>query len=80
MRGVDGLSLDAKRANGMTTLHGLFTRGFPNAFFISQAQAGMSPNFPHILSERAKHTAHIVADCRERNIATIEPTAAAEYD
>ena len=80
MRGVDGLSLDAKWANGMTTLHGLFTRSFPNAFFISQAQAGMSPNFPHMLSEQAKHIAHIVADCRERNIATIEPTAAAEHD
>ena len=80
MRGVDGLSLDAKWAHGMTTLHGLFTRGFPNAFFISQAQAGMSPNFPHMLSEQAKHIAHIVADCRARDIATVEPTAAAEAE
>ncbi len=80
MNGVGGLPLASKWRNGMTTLHGLFTRGFPNAFFVSQAQAGMSPNFPHMLSEQARHIAHLVAACRDAGIATVEPSAAAEAE
>ena len=80
MHGVGGLALGEKWRNGMTTLHGLFTRGFPNAFFVSQAQAGMSPNFPHMLSEQAKHIAHLVAACRDAGIATVEPTSEAEAE
>ena len=80
LNGVGGGSLGTKWANGMTTLHGLFTRGFPNAFFVSQAQAGMSPNFPHMLSEQAKHIAHVVAAATARGIATIEASADAERE
>ena len=80
LNGVSGMPLSSKWANGMTTFHGLFTRDFPNAFFVSQAQAGMSPNFPHMLSEQAKHIAHVVAACTERGIATIEASAEAERD
>lgn len=80
LNGVGGVPLSTKWATGMTTLHGLFTRDFPNAFFVSQAQAGMSPNFPHMLSEQAKHIAHVVAACTDRGITTIEASADAERD
>ena len=78
IRGVGGETLSEKWSRGLSTLHGMHTRGFPNCFIISQAQSGMSPNFPHMLDEQTKHIAHIVEDCRDKNIETIEPTAEAE--
>ncbi|MEG3143127.1 NAD(P)/FAD-dependent oxidoreductase [Sphingomonas sp. RT2P30] len=78
IHGVDGLSLSDKWADGMATLHGMHTRGFPNCFIISQAQSGMSPNFPHMLSEQSLHLAHIVSACRKKGWVTIEPTEEAE--
>ena len=78
--GVDGLALDSKWENGLSTLHGMHTRGFPNCFVISQAQAGMSPNFPHMISEQALHLAHIVERCLDQGIATVEPMQKAEND
>ncbi|WP_029625543.1 flavin-containing monooxygenase [Sphingomonas sp. PAMC 26605] len=80
IRGVGGLSLTDKWAEGLSTLHGMHTRGFPNCFIISQAQAGMSPNFPHMLSEQTLHLAHIVEECIKRKVSTVEPTAEAEED
>ncbi|WP_010165035.1 flavin-containing monooxygenase [Sphingomonas sp. PAMC 26617] len=76
--GVSGQSLNEKWADGMSTLHGMHTRGFPNLFVIGPAQAGMSPNFPHMLSEQSLHIAHIVADCAAKGIGAIEPTEEAE--
>ena len=80
IHGVDGVSLTDKWSGGMTTLHGMHTRGFPNCFVVSQAQSGMSPNFPHMLSEQTVHIAHIVQRCLTKPIKTVEPTAEAEHD
>ena len=80
INGVDGLSLNDRWAQGMSTLHGLHTRGFPNCFIVSQAQAGMSPNFPHMLSEQTLHIGHVVAQCLHKAIETVEPTEQAERD
>ena len=76
--GVGGKSLSQKWSTGLSTLHGLHTRGFPNVFVISQAQAGMSPNFPHMIAEQAAHVAHIVERCLDKNIGAVEPTEKAE--
>ena len=78
--GVGGLSLNRKWEDGVSTLHGMHTRGFPNCFVISQTQAGMSPNFPHMISEQALHIAHIVEQCLETGIGAVEPTERAESD
>ena len=80
IKGVGGLSLNKKWENGLSTLHGMHTRGFPNCFVISQAQAGMSPNFPHMLGEQTEHIAHIVERCLEKGIGAVEPTEEAEAD
>ncbi|AGH48183.1 cyclohexanone monooxygenase [Sphingomonas sp. MM-1] len=80
VRGVDGVTLSDKWAEGMTTLHGLHSRGFPNCFVISHAQAGMSANFPHMLDEQARHLAYLVGTCLDRGIETVEATAEAEQD
>ncbi len=79
-RGVGGVTLSQKWSGGLATLHGMHTHGFPNMFVLSQAQSGMSPNFPHMLSEQALHAAHIVGHCLESGARTVETTQAAEAE
>ena len=80
IHGAGGVSLTDRWSAGMSTLYGLQTRDFPNLFIVSQAQAGMSPNFPHMLSEQTVHIAHIVEQCLKRHIASVQPTAQAEQE
>ena len=80
IHGVGGVSLTDRWSAGMSTLYGLQTRDFPNLFIVSQAQAGMSPNFPHMLSEQTVHIAHIVEQCLKRKIDSVQPTPPAEQD
>lgn len=78
VHGRDGLSLDKKWSEGMSTLHGMHSRGFPNCFFVSQAQSGMSANFPHMLDEQSRHLAYIIEQCLRRGIAKVEASESAE--
>ncbi len=80
MHGVGGVSLTQRWSAGLATLHGMHSRCFPNCFVISQAQSGMSPNFPHMLSEQAKHIAHIVGYSVHHGIRTVETSEAAEQE
>lgn len=72
LRGTDAVTLPQQWSKGMTTFHGMHVRGFPNLFFISQAQSGMSVNFPHMLSVQSEHIAHIVQQCVHKGVARIE--------
>jgi cyclohexanone monooxygenase len=76
--GKGGLKLSDKWADGMKSLHGLHTRGFPNLFIISNAQAAFTTNFPHAMDESAQHIGYIVNQCLSGNISTIEPSEEAE--
>ena len=78
VHGRGGRTLTEKWKNGAETLHGLFTRGFPNCFIVATMQSGNSANFQHMLSEQAKHIAHVVAEAKKRGVRTLEPTAEAE--
>lgn len=76
--GKDGLTLSKKWADGLRTLHGLHTRGFPNLFIIGSAQGAFTTNFPHAMDESAKHIGYLVTQCTSGNINAIEPSQAAE--
>jgi cyclohexanone monooxygenase len=76
--GRDGLKLSEKWADGVRTLHGMHSHGFPNLFIISNAQAGFTANFPHALDEQAKHMAYIVKYGLDGNVQTIEVEKEAE--
>ncbi len=76
--GRDGLTLTDKWANGLSTLHGLHSRGFPNCFIISNAQSGFTVNFPHVMNDQAKHIAYIVEHCLETQVKAVEASEAAE--
>ena len=77
-RGRDGVALSERWAKGAHTLHGVLASGFPNLLLISLVQGGFGTNFSHLLSESAKHVAHIVEACVEQGIVEIEPEESAE--
>jgi hypothetical protein len=79
-RGRNGVLLSERWAKGAHTLHGVLASGFPNLLLISLVQGGFGTNFSHLLSESAKHVAHIVEACIEQGIVTIEPEEAAEEE
>jgi cation diffusion facilitator CzcD-associated flavoprotein CzcO len=76
--GKGGQTLSQKWANGVSTLHGLFSRGFPNCFIISNSQSGFTANFPHMINEQSKHIAYVLRHALDRQVRTLEPTPEAE--
>ena len=76
--GKDNLSLSQKWSDGMRTLHGIHTHGFPNLFIISNSQSGFTTNFPHSMDETAGHIGYILNRCLEENISTVEVSETAE--
>ena len=78
--GRDGQTLSAKWADGMETLHGMHSHGFPNLFVMSPGQAGFTVSFPHLLGEQAGHLAHIVDHALTNGITTVEVTPEAEAE
>ena len=78
LQGRDGERLSDKWATGLKTLHGLHSRGFPNVFFMSTAQAGFTTNFPHAMDESAHHMRYIIQRCLEEGVTAIEPSQVAE--
>jgi len=78
VHGRDGVTLSEKWENGVSTLHGLFSRGFPNCFIISNTQSGFTANFPHMINEQSKHIAHIMRHCADHQVRVLEPSQEAE--
>ena len=76
--GLDGINLSNKWAEGMRTLHGVMTSGFPNLFIISNSQAGFTTNFPHAMDETSQHIGYILNECRKDNLASIDVEKEAE--
>jgi cyclohexanone monooxygenase len=76
--GRGGQSLTEKWADGVSTLHGMHTHGFPNCFIISNSQSGFTANYPHMLNEQSKHVAHIAKECIDRQVRTVEVSPEAE--
>ena len=76
--GAGGLTLSEKWADGMRTLHGIMTNGFPNLFIISNSQAGFTTNFPHAMDETSQHIGYMLEACRNENLSSIEVSKQAE--
>ena len=59
--GEDGRTLTEKwDEKGVSTLHGLQTRGYPNYFMLSPSQGAFTVNFPHLLEEASTNAVHII--------------------
>lgn len=64
--GRNGVNLDDKWQNGVTTLHGFMSHDFPNLTWPSFAQAGAVPNFTHCIEHSAEHIAAVLAQVVRR--------------
>ena len=76
--GKDGLSLTEKWKDGVATLHGIHSRGFPNCFIVSNSQSGFTANYPHMLNEQSKHIAYVIGEAMSRQAKTVEVSEEAE--
>ncbi len=76
--GRDGLTLTEKWADGMRTLHGLQSNGFPNCFFLGMTQGGYTANYTHMLYQQSAHIAYMVGEAYKQNKQVIEATAKGE--
>ena len=76
--GRGGQTLTGKWKDGISTLHGFHSRGFPNCFIISNAQSGFTANFPHMINEQSKHIAYIVKHAAEHQVRVVEASEEAE--
>ena len=76
--GRDGVTLTEKWAEGLRTLHGLQTNGFPNCFFLGFTQTALTTSVPHTLSEQATHVTHLINHVRHSGTSAIEATLEGE--
>jgi cyclohexanone monooxygenase len=78
--GRDGLSLTSKWADGVSTFHGLVSRGFPNCFFMGGMQSGITPNFTELYNEQSQHIAYVIEHGLKHAVRTVETSQQAEAE
>ena len=71
------MTLSQHWADGLRTLHGLTSHGFPNCFFVGRNQTGLPVNLPLALENQTRHVAYMITQSRERGY-IMEPTVEAE--
>lgn len=76
--GRDGVLLSDKWSDGLRTLHGMQTAGFPNSFHMGFTQGAVTVNVPQTLNEQAVHISHILATTRDSEATVVEVTPEAE--
>ncbi|MCC6266671.1 MAG: NAD(P)/FAD-dependent oxidoreductase [Dehalococcoidia bacterium] len=76
--GKGGLTLSDKWKDGVATLHGMQTRGFPNCFIVGLAQVGGSANITHVLDVQSRHIAYVIESALERGAETVDVVQEAE--
>jgi cyclohexanone monooxygenase len=77
--GRDGVSLDERWRDGVKSLHGLYTHGFPNMFLVGAIrQSALTINFPFIVEEQARHVVEVIRLLRAEHMVTFELSEVAE--
>jgi cation diffusion facilitator CzcD-associated flavoprotein CzcO len=76
--GRNGLRLEDKYADGIRTLLGIHTSGYPNLFIMGGYQASFQFNLTDMLQTQGDHIAACIAHVRSKGLHSIEPTDAAE--
>ncbi len=77
--GRNGEKLTEHWGEGMRTMHGMFSHGFPNAFIVQPTQgANLISNVPHNITVSALDIAAVVKHAREIGADTVEVTKEAE--
>jgi cyclohexanone monooxygenase len=79
LTGRGGVKLSDYWSAGMRSLHGIYTRGFPNAFLVQLGQGGnFVANVPHNLLDTAKTVSAVVSYMAEAGFDVVEVSGAAE--
>jgi hypothetical protein len=65
--------------DGMASLHGIMTFGFPNLFFPGPYQAGATANQVYLLDQLAIHVAYILSEADRGNSGTTRFTVEPSY-
>jgi cyclohexanone monooxygenase len=76
--GRNGQTLTERWSDGVRTLHGVQSHGFPNCFIMSASQGGFTANYPHLLDEVATHLSHIIGHALKNDLRTVEVSEEAE--
>jgi len=76
--GQGGRTLSENWSEGLRTLHGLTTHGFPNCFFLGFTQTAITISVPQALGEQANHVVYMVKESRARGHESLQPTAEAQ--
>ena len=76
--GRGGKTLSEHWSDGLRTLHGLTSSGFPNCFFLGFTQGAITISVPQALNEQAQHVTYMVSEARARGREALEPTPEAE--
>ena len=75
--GRDGRTLTEHWGEGIRTFQGWITDGFPNLFFMMNAQGAQPANYVHMLSELSHHIGYVISELMRRDAPAIEPEAGA---
>lgn len=78
--GRGGAVLADEWRNGMRTLHGFYSAGFPNLFHMGGSQNGVAFAITYCLDEQAEHIAEVLKATDERGATLVEPTPEAEAE
>ena len=78
IHGSDGLTVSQKWGDGLSTFHGMHSRGFPNSFFFGPAQSGFTATYTYSLDEQSIHLAYILKKAKEQGATRIEASEEAE--
>ncbi|MEK9589278.1 MAG: NAD(P)/FAD-dependent oxidoreductase [Gammaproteobacteria bacterium] len=76
--GVNGMSVSEKWSNGLSTYHGMHSRGFPNCFFFGPAQSAFTATYTFSLDENSVHLSHVMTELKKRGATRVEASQAAE--
>jgi cyclohexanone monooxygenase len=77
--GRGGQTIDEKWSKSVRSLHGIYTHGFPNLFFVAGLRQGAPTlNFPYMMDEQAIHTAAVVKRMLNDRVKVMEVTRQAE--
>ncbi|KAH7232720.1 flavin-binding monooxygenase-like family protein [Fusarium solani] len=85
VKGRGGIDMNQKWSDGVGTLHGAFTRGFPNLILPGTTQAGPTVNIVHAMDVTAQHVAYVLSEASRQQAANrkkilVEPTAEGEAE
>ncbi len=76
--GRNGLDLEDKYADGIRTLLGIHTHGFPNLFIMGGYQASFQFNLTDMLQTQGDHIAECIDYVRQHDYRSMDPTQDAE--